>query len=82
MTSTEDKKAELYKLIKVGGLVFFVPIIMAAGPLAGYYFGNYLENRFGFAPYLSLLCITIGFLVAALETIRIIRLIAKIDKKI
>ena len=37
---TENKKAEFYKLAKVWGLISFIPVILAAGPLAGYFLGH------------------------------------------
>jgi len=79
---TEDrKKAEFYKLAKVWGLISFIPVILAAGPLAGYFLGDYLEKKIGFAPYLSLLCMALGFVTSVREIIKILKFIDKTDKK-
>jgi len=78
---TEDKKAEFYKLTKVWGLISFIPVILAAGPLAGYFLGDYLEKKIGFAPYLSLLCMALGLVASAKEIIKILKLIHNTDTK-
>lgn len=81
MASADDKKAEFYRWVKVAGLLFFIPLILAAGPLTGYFIGNYLEKKFGFAPYISLISITLGFVASAREIIRIINIMIKEEKK-
>ena len=78
---TENKKAEFYKLAKVWGLISFIPVILAAGPLAGYFLGDYLEKKIGFAPYLSLSCLVLGFVTSVREIIKILKLIDKTDAK-
>ena len=79
---TEDrKKAEFYRLAKVWGLISFIPVVLAAGPLAGYFLGDYLEKKIGFAPYLSLLCMAFGFASSIREIVKILKLIHKTDVK-
>ena len=70
---------KVYKWIKIGGLLSFIPIIMAVGPLAGYFAADYLEKRFGLPGYTSVIFITIGFVASARETIKIIRLELKTE---
>ena len=65
---------KIYKWIKIGGLLSFIPIVMAAGPLAGYFLADYLEKRFGAPPYVSYILITVGFAAGVRETIRIIKI--------
>jgi len=72
---SKDKKTEFYKMAKIWGLVSFIPVILAAGPLAGYFLGDYLEKRIGFSPYLSLICLAIGFVTSVREIIKILKLI-------
>jgi len=81
MQTENKKKAEFYKLAKVWGLISFIPVILAAGPLAGYFMGDYLEKKMGFAPYLSLLCMALGFVTSVREIIKILKLIDKTDRK-
>lgn len=81
MHTQDKKKTEFYRLSKIWGLISFIPVVLAAGPLAGYFLGDYLEKRFGFAPYLSLFCLGLGFVTSATEIIKILRLIKKTDGK-
>lgn len=75
------KNEEFYKRIKIAGMVSFIPAILVAGPLSGYFIGDYLKEKFGMASFVPLVCIAIGFAVSIKEVIRIIRLVTKIDKK-
>ena len=70
---------KVYKWIKIGGLLSFIPVIMASGPLAGYFCADYLEKRFGLPGFTSAIFITTGFIASARETIRIIKLAIKTE---
>lgn len=75
------KKTDFYRLAKIWGLVSFIPVIMAAGPISGYFAGEYLEKKIGFAPYVSISFAALGFIAGAREVIRILRLINKSDRE-
>lgn len=81
MSSTDKKKAEFYELAKIWGLISFIPVVLAAGPIAGYFLGEYLERKFGFAPYISMSLVAIGFIAGAGEVVRILKLIKKSDRE-
>ncbi len=70
---------KVYKWIKIGGLLSFIPIVMAAGPLAGYFAADYLEKRLGLPNITSAICITIGFVASVRETVKIIILALKTE---
>jgi len=74
-----DKK-EIYKWIKLGGLLSFIPFIMAAGPLLGYWVGDYLVKEWNSPFVVLILSLLVGLLVSLRESIRIIRLALKFDK--
>jgi len=74
-------KNEIYKRIKISGILSFIPLILAAGALGGYFIGDYLEKKFNLAPFIAILCSAIGSAAAILETVRIIKLALKIEKK-
>jgi len=76
-----ERLTKVYKWIKIGGLLSFIPVIMAAGPLAGWFFADFLEKRFGFPDFTAVICITIGFIASIRETIRIIRIALKTEKE-
>jgi hypothetical protein len=73
-------KEQFFKQIKVAGIVACIPFVLAAGPLAGHFVGEYLRIKFKLGPAVSIICITIGFISGAVETVRLIKLISKIDK--
>jgi len=81
MTIESRKKADFYRLTKIWGLLSFIPVVLAAGPLAGYFLGDYLEKKIGFAPYLSLLCMASGFYTSIMEIVKILKLVQKTDTK-
>ena len=79
---TEDrKKADFYKWTKIWGLLSFIPVVLAAGPLAGYFLGDYLEKKIGHAPYLSLICMGFGFFTSIREIIKILKLVQNTDAR-
>ena len=81
MQIEDRKKADFYKWTKIWGLLSFVPVVLAAGPLAGYFMGDYLEKKIGYAPYLSLICLALGFFTSIREIIKILKLVQKTDEK-
>ena len=72
---------EVYKRIKIAGLVVFIPFMMATGPVAGFFVGDYLHKKFNLGVYVIFLAITIGFLSGFYETIKIIKLVTKVEKE-
>jgi len=81
MASDDKDKKEFYKRIKIGGLLFFIPFILVAGPIGGYIAGEYLEKRFSLPAYMPIALATIGFIASVRETIRIIRIALKTDRQ-
>jgi len=77
----DKKKKAVYKWIKIAGLLSFLPFILAAGPMAGYFLGDYLVKRFGLSSYVSAICIILGFLGSAREAVRIVRLALRTENE-
>jgi len=75
------QKDEFYKRVKIAGMLSFIPFVLAAGPFAGYLLGEYLQKRFALASYVSSVTISIGLITGIIETIRIIRLVYRIENK-
>ncbi len=75
------RKESLYQGIKVVGFVTFIPFILAAGPLTGFWVGDFLVKKFKFPDYLVLIGIGLGFLVAVIETIKILKAVKKAIKQ-
>jgi len=74
------EKKDFYRWVRVYGLLSYIPLILAAGPLAGYFLGNYLGKKFGWPDFVAIIFSGIGFVCAAMETARIIKLVAKLEK--
>ncbi|MDD4894366.1 MAG: hypothetical protein PHW54_03530 [Candidatus Omnitrophica bacterium] len=74
------RKEELYKRIKVAGMISFIPVMLAAGPFMGYIAGDYLVKKTGVG-YILFVCIGIGFIASITEVIKIIRLVTKLTDK-
>jgi len=69
-----------YKQVKIVGFLSFIPIVLFVGPLMGYIAADYLMTRFNWASYLPIIGAAIGFAASVDESIRIIRIVLKIDK--
>ena len=74
-------KQETYQRIKILGVVLFIPFAVGIGPLAGFFMGLYLARKFSLGVYVIFICITLGFLSGAFETVRIIKFIFRESKR-
>lgn len=71
------KSEELYKWVRTAGLLGIIPIVLATGPLAGYFLGDLLVAKYAFPGYTIIICVALGFLASAQETIKIIKIALK-----
>jgi len=74
-------KQEFYKRVKIAGMISYIPIMLAAAPLSGFFLGDYLRQRFNLPFYFPVIFIALGIIAGIRESVRIIRLVLKIDKK-
>lgn len=77
----DDKKNNIYKWVKIGGILSFIPAVLAAGPIAGYVLGSYLEKRFGAPFYISIICLTIGLVGSVFETVKIVKFAIRTEEE-
>lgn len=82
MGQDDKRRADVYRWIKIGGLLSFLPFVLGAGPIAGFYLGKYLEQRFGLPVYVSIILVTIGFIASLKESVRIVRMAIKTQEKL
>ncbi len=73
-------KNDLYRFIKIAGFISFIPIVMVSGPLAGYILGDFLNKKLKWPAWIILILISLGFISSIIETVRIIKLVTKLDK--
>ncbi len=72
-------KQEIFRFIKIAGMLSFIPFVLISGPLVGYLAGDFLAQKFSL-PYLRLICIGLGAIAGIFETFKIVRLVLKLDK--
>ena len=75
------QKKDFYKGVKTVGFVSFIPFMLAAGPLTGYFIGTFLQKKFNLSFWVVLLAVVFGFLVAVTEIIKILKAVARVNKK-
>jgi F0F1-type ATP synthase assembly protein I len=74
-------KDDFYKGVRAVGFVVFIPFILAAGPLSGYFAGSFLKQKFNLSNLTVILGALFGFLAAVVEVARIIKIIARENRK-
>ena len=73
-------KKETYKRIKVAGMLTFIPFVLAAGALTGYFAGGLLK-KFSTITFAVPLGIGIGLSAAIFEVVKIIRKALKAEQE-
>ena len=64
---TRPKSGETGRWLRPVGLLTAIPFVLMFGPLIGYFFGHWLDNRLGTDPYMMVLFIVLGFVAAGKE---------------
>lgn len=75
------KKRDVYKWTRIAGILSFIPFVLAAGPLAGFFAADFLEKRFGLPPYTTIVLVTIGLIGSVRETVRIIKIAMRSEER-
>ncbi len=68
----EDKNKD-YSYIRVAALYTTIPIILAVGPIIGYFIGNFLDKKLHTSPYLMILFIVFGFVASGREVYNLVK---------
>ena len=76
-----ERREKVYKWVKIGGILSFIPLVLAAGPIVGYISGYYLEKKFNLPSYISIICVTLGFAGSVIETVKIIKMALRTEGK-
>ena len=61
-----------YRFVHQVGLFTAIPIVLVAGPAVGFFIGDYIDKRFGTAPWFMLFFVIIGFVASIRQTIEFI----------
>lgn len=59
------------------GLLTGIPILLAVGPILGYFAGNWLDGKLGTEPVFTIILIVLGFIASGRETYNLIRIASK-----
>ena len=70
----DDKEAQRRQAI----VLTAIPMVLVAGPLVGFLIGNYLDGKFGTAPWLMIIFLILG---AAASIKQVKQLLAKTSGK-
>ena len=62
-----------YRFVHQVGLLTMIPLMLLSGPLIGFLIGNYIDKRFGTAPWFMVLFVCLGFVASIRQTIAIIK---------
>lgn len=76
-----EKKDAFYSQVKLVGALTAVPIVLIVGPLAGYFAGDWLDRKFQFYPWCTIVCLALGFIASGREIFRLLKQVLKEDKK-
>lgn len=66
-------KSEFFLRARQVGALTAVPMILALGPLIGYFAGSWIDRKFGSHPVGLIVLIILGFAASVRETVRMIR---------
>ena len=58
------KRNDKYSIYRQISILTTIPILLAVGPILGYYIGDFLDKKLGTAPYLMVVFIFFGFVAA------------------
>ena len=77
----DEKKNAGYSQLKQLGVLTTIPIILLMGPLAGYFAGGWIDKKFRFYPWFTILFLILGFAASGREIFRLLKEVWKEDKK-
>lgn len=69
----EPKKAKKRSELRQIGLLGAIPMLLATGPLIGFFGGRWLDDKLGTAPFLMIILMIMGFGASVKETVKIIK---------
>jgi F0F1-type ATP synthase assembly protein I len=68
-----ENKDKFYSNLRQAGIYTVIPLILAVGPIIGYFIGNFLDRKLHTAPYLMILFIIFGFVASGKEVYNLVK---------
>jgi hypothetical protein len=75
------RKDDFYKGVRTVGFISFIPFMLAAGPLSGYFVGDFIRRKFNLSSQVVLFSVAVGFVAGVMEMVRILKTVARMNKK-
>ncbi|MDP7250856.1 MAG: AtpZ/AtpI family protein [Planctomycetota bacterium] len=72
-----EQKNDLYSGLRQAGVVLSIPMMMAMGPLVGYWIGSWADARYSTTPSWTVVGCLVGFAAGVNETIKAIKAVQK-----
>ena len=69
-----------HELLSRLGITLTIPVILATGPLAGYFVGSWLDRRWGTAPWALGAAVALGLIGSGVQVYRMLQWIAQADR--
>lgn len=69
-----------HELLSRLGITLTIPVILATGPLAGYFVGSWLDRRWGTAPWATGAAVALGCIGSGIQVYRMLQWIAQADR--
>jgi F0F1-type ATP synthase assembly protein I len=69
-----EKDQDRFRGLRQVSLLTAIPVLLVLGPIIGWWFGSFLDRRWGTGPYLMVLFIVLGFVASGRETWKLIKL--------
>ena len=76
-----EKKDVAYSQLKQLGVVTAIPVVLLVGPLVGFFIGGWIDQRFRFYPWFTVIFLVLGFLASGREITRLLKQVLNDDKK-
>lgn len=81
MGDTSGKKRAVYSQLKQISALAAIPLILPAGPILGYFFGNWIDRKFELYPWFTILFVFAGFFAAGREIFRLLKQVLKEEER-
>jgi len=75
------KSDEKYSMYRQLGILTTIPIILAVGPILGYFIGNFLDKKLHTEPYLMIVFIFFGVVAAGRGVYNLIKRASEENKE-
>lgn len=68
----KDEEKNSYRLFRRLVLLTTIPVVLLAGPVIGFYIGDYIDKKLNTAPWFMIIFLLLGFAASVRQTIILI----------